>query len=53
MYRKIVTAAVTAIVLATTASAAVSMPRKAYGISAAEQAWFDRASNPNTNGIGS
>ena len=52
MYRKIVTAAVTAMVLATVASAAVSMPRHAHGISAAEQAWFDRASNPNTNGIG-
>jgi hypothetical protein len=49
MYRKIATAVVTALVLATGASAAVSKP--ATGISPAEQAWFDRASNPNGNGF--
>jgi hypothetical protein len=48
MYRKIATAVVTAIVLATTASAAVS--KTTPGFSAAEKGWFDRASNPNTNG---
>jgi len=47
MYRKIATAVVTAPVLATTASAAVSMPRGGYGFSAAEKASFDRASKPN------
>jgi hypothetical protein len=50
MYRKIATAVVTALVLATTASAAVSATRHAPGISAAEQAWFDRASNPRGGG---
>ena len=50
MYRKLATAAVTALVLATTASAAVSPMRHASGISAAEQAWFDRASNPYAGG---
>lgn len=48
MYRKIATAVVTALVLATAASPAVSMTS---GFSAAEKAWFDRASNPNTNGF--
>ena len=47
MYRKIATAAMTAIVLATTASAAVSMPRT---FTAAEKAWLDRASNPSDSG---
>jgi len=49
MYRKIATAVVTALVLATASSAAMSKPHQS--ISAAEQAWFDRASNPNTNGF--
>jgi hypothetical protein len=47
MYRKIATAIVTALVLATTASAAVSANR---GFSAAEKAQFDRASNPTNGG---
>ncbi len=47
MYRKIATAVVTALVLATASSAAISKPQS---IPASEQAWFDRASNPNTNG---
>jgi hypothetical protein len=47
MYRKIATAVVTALVLATTASAAVSVPGGGYGFSAAEKASFDRASKPN------
>ena len=47
MYRKIVTAAVTALVLATTASAAVSMPR---AFTAFEKAWLDRASHPSDSG---
>ena len=50
MYRKIATAVATALVLATTASAAISAPRVDRGISAAEQAWFDRASNPHGGG---
>jgi hypothetical protein len=48
MYRKIATAVVTALVLATSASAAISKPNT--GISPAEQAWFDRASNPHGGG---
>jgi hypothetical protein len=47
MYRKIATAIVTALVLATTASAAVSANR---GFSAAEKAQFDRASAPSSSG---
>jgi hypothetical protein len=47
MYRKIATAVVTALVLATTASAAVSATR---GFTAAEKAQFDRASNPTNGG---
>jgi hypothetical protein len=47
MYRKIAAAVVTALVLATTASAAVNTTR---GFSAAEKSQFDRASNPNGNG---
>jgi hypothetical protein len=43
-YRKIATAVVTALVLATTASAAVSAPRGGYGFTAAEKTSFDRAS---------
>jgi hypothetical protein len=38
MYRKIATAVVRALVLATTASVAVSTPRGGYGFSAAEKA---------------
>lgn len=49
MYRKIATAVVTALVLATSASAAVS--KTLPGFSAAEKAMFDRTSNPNTNGF--
>jgi hypothetical protein len=49
MYRKIATAVVTALVLATTASAAVSAPREHRGSSAAERTWFAPPSNP-TNG---
>jgi hypothetical protein len=50
MYRKIATVVVTALVLATASSAAVSKPHSApQSISAAEQAWFGPASNP-TNG---
>jgi hypothetical protein len=48
MYRKIATAIVTTLVLATGASAAISKPTS--GISPAEQAWFDRASNPRGGG---
>jgi hypothetical protein len=48
MYRKIATAVMTALVLATATSAAVSMTA---GFTAAEKAMFDRASNPNTNGF--
>ena len=44
MYRKIATAVVTALVLATASSAAMSKPQPHQSISAAEQAWFDRAS---------
>jgi len=47
MYRKIATAVVTALVLATTASAALSTPRGGYGFSAAERASFERASRPS------
>jgi hypothetical protein len=50
MYRRIATAVVTALVLATTTSATVSAPRADRGISAAEQTWFDRASNPTNGG---
>jgi hypothetical protein len=50
MYRKIATAVMTALVLATASSAAISMTRDFRAFSTAEQAWFDRASNPNTNG---
>jgi hypothetical protein len=49
MHRKIASAVMTALVLATSASAAVS--KTTSGISPAEQSWFDRASNPNTNGF--
>jgi hypothetical protein len=49
MYRKIATAVVTALVLVTGASAAISKPTA--GVSPAEKAWFDRAANPNTNGF--
>jgi hypothetical protein len=48
MYRKIAAAVVTALVLATSASAAVNKPYA--GVSSGQQTWFDRASNPNTNG---
>ena len=50
MYRKIATAVVTALVLATTASAAVSAPRDVRGFSAAERMWFDRASANSSSG---
>jgi hypothetical protein len=46
MYRKIATAVVTALALATASSAAISRPQT---IPASEQAWFERASNPNTH----
>jgi hypothetical protein len=48
MYRKIAAAVVTALVLATGASAAISKPHT--GLSPAEQAWLDRASNPRGGG---
>jgi hypothetical protein len=47
MYRKIATAVATGLVLATTASAALSTPRAGDGVSAAERASFDRASQPS------
>jgi hypothetical protein len=47
MYHKIAATVVTALVLASSASTAVSMPRDGYGFSAAEKAWFERASRPS------
>jgi hypothetical protein len=34
-----------------TSSAVLAAPRHSAGVSAAEQQWFDRASNPDTNGF--
>jgi hypothetical protein len=45
MYRKVASAVVTALVLATTASVAVITPRGVSGFSPAEKASFDRASH--------
>ena len=50
MYRKIATGVVTALILAATASAAVSAPRDVRGFTAAEKAQCDRASAPSSSG---